>query len=58
MKNQPGELDIHDLVPQEKIALITQAAEAKGRESLGLLKEHLGEACTYGEIRLVLESLR
>jgi ATP-dependent exoDNAse (exonuclease V) alpha subunit len=53
-----GELDINDLVPQKKIALIKQAAEEKGRESLGLIKEHLGDACSYGEIRLVLESLR
>jgi uncharacterized protein YpbB len=53
-----SELDINDLVPQEKITLIKQAAKEKGRQSLGLLKEHLGETCSYGEIRLVLESLR
>lgn len=53
-----GELNINDLVPTEKIALIKQAAQEKGRESLSLLKAHLGDACSYGEIRLVLESLR
>lgn len=52
-----GELDVAELVPRQKISLIKQAAEEKGRESLGLIKEHLGESCSYGEIRLVLESL-
>lgn len=52
-----GELDINDLVAKEKIALIKQAAKEKGRESLSLIKEHLGGSCSYGEIRLVLESL-
>ena len=52
-----GELDVNDLVAPEKVALIKQAAEEKGRESLGLIKEHLGNRCSYGEIRLVLESM-
>jgi hypothetical protein len=52
-----GELDINAIVPREKIAMIKQAAEENGRESLGLIKERLGDACSYGEIRLVLESL-
>lgn len=53
-----GELNINEIVPREKIVLIRQAAEEKGRESLSLIKEHLGDDCSYGEIRLVLESLR
>lgn len=53
-----GELNINDLVSKEKITLIKQAAEEKGRENLSLIKEHLGDSCSYGEIRLVLESLR
>ena len=53
-----GELNINELVPKDKIALIKQAAEAKGLESLSLIKEHLGDRCSYGEIRLVVESMR
>lgn len=53
-----GELDVSDLVPEEKVALIKQATKEKGRESLSLIKEHLGESCTYGEIRLVIESMQ
>lgn len=53
-----GKLNINDIVSKEKIEMIKQAAEEKGRESLSLIKEHLGDACSYGEIRLVLESLR
>ena len=52
-----GELDVNDLVAPEKVALIKEAAEGKGRESLSLIKEHLGDRCSYGEIRLVLESM-
>lgn len=53
-----GELDINDIVPKEKIAMIKQATTEKGRESLSQIKAQLGDACSYGEIRLVLESLR
>ena len=53
-----GELNINKLVSQDKVALIKRAAEEKGAESLSLIKEHLGDRCSYGEIRLVLESLR
>jgi len=52
-----GELDVSELVASEKIELIKQTAKEKGRESLSLIKEHLGESFSYGEIRLVLESL-
>ena len=53
-----GKLNINERVTREKIALIKQAAEAKGLESLSLIKEHLGDRCSYGEIRLVVESMR
>jgi hypothetical protein len=53
-----GELNINELVSQNKVALIKRTAEEKGAESLNLIKEHLGDLCSYGEIRLVLESLR
>ncbi|MBI3186593.1 MAG: helix-turn-helix domain-containing protein [Gammaproteobacteria bacterium] len=52
-----GELDIHDIVSKEKIALIKQAVAEQGGASLNLIKEHLGDAFSYGEIRLVVASL-
>ncbi len=52
-----GQLSINDFVNEEKIATIRKAFEDKGRESLGLVKEHLGDDFSYGEIRMVLESL-
>lgn len=53
-----GELDIHELVTQDKIAVIQQAANDLGKDSLKIIKDHLGDAFSYGEIRLVVESLR
>lgn len=53
-----GELDIQELVTKDKIAIIQQTASDLGKDSLKAIKEHLGEACSYGEIRLVVESLR
>jgi uncharacterized protein YpbB len=52
-----GQLSINDFVNEEKIAAIRKAFEDKGRESLGLVKKHLGDDFSYGEIRMVLESL-
>jgi uncharacterized protein YpbB len=52
-----GELNINDFVNEEKVALIEKAFDDKGKESLGVVKEHLGESFSYGEIRMVLESL-
>lgn len=52
-----GELDINDIVSKEKIAMIQQAVAEQGRDSLGLIKAQLKDSCSYGEIRLVLESL-
>lgn len=53
-----GELDVHELVNQDKIAVIQQAANNLGKDSLKVIKDHLGDAFSYGEIRLVVESLR
>ena len=52
-----GELNINDFVNEEKVALIEKAFDDKGKESMGVVKEHLGESFSYGEIRMVLESL-
>ena len=53
-----GVLDIAELVAAEKIAVITQTFDQIGKESLKLIKEHLGDEYSYGEIRLVRETLR
>jgi hypothetical protein len=45
-------------VADTKISSIKQAAEKKGIQNLKVIKEHLGDNVSYGEIRMVLESLR
>ncbi len=52
-----GEININDFVNEEKVAIIEKAFDDKGRESLGVVKEYLGDDFSYGEIRMVLESL-
>ena len=52
-----GELSINNFVNEEKIAAIHKVFDDKGRQSLGQMKEHLGDDFSYGEIRMVLESL-
>jgi uncharacterized protein YpbB len=44
-------------VAEEKIAIIKDTVDSKGKHSLKVIKEHLGDEFSYGEIRLVLESL-
>jgi len=53
-----GLLNVAEIVAEEKIAIIKQAVDRKGKESLKVIKEHLGDEFSYGEIRLVLETLR
>jgi Helix-turn-helix domain/HRDC domain len=53
-----GLLNVAEIVAEEKIAIIKDMVDSKGKESLKVIKEHLGDEFTYGEIRLVLESLR
>ena len=53
-----GQLDIAELMDEEKITMIKQAFDEKGMENLKDIKEHLGEEYSYGEIRLVFESVR
>ena len=53
-----GVLDISELVDEEKISLIEQAFHDKGSESLKVIKEHLGDEFSYGEIRLVKEAMQ
>ena len=51
-------MDIGEILAEEKISLIKNAFDNKGTASLKVVKEYLGDAFSYGEIRLVRESLR
>jgi ATP-dependent DNA helicase RecQ len=51
---QTGELDILEMVKQEKIPAIQDAIESYGIERLAPLKEVLGEDYSYGEIKAVI----
>jgi ATP-dependent DNA helicase RecQ len=51
---QTGELDVLTFVNEEKIPAIKDAVEKYGNERLAPLKEILGDAYTYGEIRAVI----
>ncbi len=48
-----GELDIHEVLPPERVQPIEAYILTHPGASLGAIKEHFGEACTYGEIRMV-----
>jgi ATP-dependent DNA helicase RecQ len=52
-----GELDIEELMPEEKILRIRKAILEHGMLKLSLLKETLGEEVSYGEIRAVINSM-
>ncbi len=52
-----GELDIEEFVSDEKITNIKIAFDEKGKESLKVVKEYLGDGYSYSEIRMVLKSL-
>jgi len=51
---QTGEMDVSELVKEEKIPVIQDAIESYGYERLAPLKEVLGEDYTYGEIKAVI----
>lgn len=51
---QTGELDVHEIVNEAKIPAIKTAIESYGSEMLSPLKEVLGDAYTYGEIKAVI----
>lgn len=51
---QTGDLNVSDIVSEEKIPVIKDAVESYGAERLAPLKEVLGEAYSYGEIRAVI----
>jgi PIF1-like helicase/Helix-turn-helix domain/Helicase len=53
-----GEIDIKDLVPENKIAPISAAIEEVGGTALGPVKGRLGDDYSFGEIRYVMSYLR
>ena len=53
-----GELDIHELVPAEKLQTISDYFTEVDDPSLGAAREVLGEEYSYGELRLVRDWLQ
>jgi ATP-dependent DNA helicase RecQ len=51
---QTGELDVYDFVNESKIPAIKDAVESYGTAMLAPLKEVLGDAYSYGEIKAVI----
>lgn len=51
---QTGDLDVNELVSEAKLPVIIEAVESYGAERLTPLKEVLGDAYTYGEIKAVI----
>ncbi len=49
-----GELDILEIVPKNKFAVILEAVKKTGGNAASPIKELLGEDYTYGEIRAVM----
>ncbi len=52
------ELDIHSLIAQEKIFLIKAGIEKLGNTSSKTLKENLPDHISYGEIKMVMASVK
>lgn len=53
-----NQININDLVPADKQKLIEEAVKIHGKENLKLLKENLPENISYGEIRMVIASMK
>ncbi|SDQ00916.1 ATP-dependent DNA helicase RecQ [Mucilaginibacter sp. OK268] len=51
---QTGDLDVKELVAESKLPVIIEAVENYGAERLAPLKEILGDAYSYGEIKAVI----
>ncbi|HLD61193.1 MAG TPA: RecQ family ATP-dependent DNA helicase, partial [Patescibacteria group bacterium] len=52
-----GEIKITDIVPAEKIPMITEAVKRHGGYAASPIKMELGDAVSYGEIRAVMAHL-
>jgi ATP-dependent DNA helicase RecQ len=53
-----GEMDVQEMVAEEKKLYIKDTVESYGAERLGPLKEVLGENYSYGEIKAVIAWMR
>ncbi len=53
-----GEMDVQEMVGEEKKLFIKDTVESYGAEKLAPLKEVLGENYTYGEIKAVIAWMR
>ncbi|MFI5159883.1 MAG: DNA helicase RecQ [Sphingobacteriales bacterium] len=53
-----GEMDVNEMVDEEKIPAIKDAIESYGYEKLAPLKEVLGDDYTYGEIKAVISWMK
>ena len=53
-----GELDIHEVIPKDKVERITKAIKDAGAGGVNQAKHSLGEDCSYGEVRLVSSYLQ
>lgn len=53
-----GEVDINTIIPADKQVFIKSAIEKRGSVSTTILKEILPDNITYGEIRMVMASIK
>jgi hypothetical protein len=53
-----GEIDVHQLVPEKKIAPILSVIREIGGSALGAIKGKLGSDYSFGEIKAVLSYSR
>ncbi len=54
---QIGELDIFELIPREKVDIISKVLQNNDFSGFGEAKAKLGDACTFGELRMVSKYL-
>jgi uncharacterized protein YpbB len=52
-----GELDIHELMGDQRLEVILDVLNSTGNTSMTMAKQKLGEGYSYGEIRAVLNYL-
>ncbi len=53
-----GNLEIHEFVSKEKVHLISKAVALHGDAALNPIKNEVGDAVTYGDIRMVINHLK
>ncbi len=55
---EQGEIDVKELVPEERIMLLKEMATKLGADTLTPIKEAMGDSFSYGEIRMVLSAMK